>query len=94
VATVNLEALLSARLATALPAAIGTPADPAVRPLPARRGLPVRRRARAGAVIGVLLAAVEEWSEDQGADLPPIVDAALEHLESGGLDRLPSHSNV
>ncbi|WP_035858614.1 TetR family transcriptional regulator [Cryptosporangium arvum] len=46
-------------------------------------------RAVAGAVIGVLLAAVEEWSEARG-ELPPIVDAALEHLENG----LSSHFNV
>ncbi|GAA0236585.1 hypothetical protein [Cryptosporangium japonicum] len=46
-------------------------------------------RAIAGAVIGVLLAAVEEWAGTRG-ELPPIVDAALEHLENG----LSSHFNV
>lgn len=40
-------------------------------------------RAVAGAIIGVLLAAVEEWCDDQSADIPPIVNAALEHLENG-----------
>lgn len=40
-------------------------------------------RAIAGAVMGVLMASLEAWTEDPAADLPTIVDATLEHLENG-----------
>ncbi|GAA3398345.1 acyl-CoA-like ligand-binding transcription factor [Cryptosporangium minutisporangium] len=40
-------------------------------------------RAVAGAVIGVLMAALEAWVDDPAGDLPAIVDAALGHLERG-----------